>query len=68
MSACQYTSQHFFSNTGRRIFLKFYIKLDSLECQKSMKPDFSEKNYFRGKSPKSPPKYVFLYSAKNSFH
>lgn len=50
------------------IFLKFYMKLGGLKCQKLKKPNFSEEFSFLGKIPNIPPKEGFVAFAKNSIH
>ena len=56
MSVGQLVSYQFFSKMTHRIFLKFYMKLEGVKCQKLTNPNFSEKFSFWGKNQKAPPK------------
>ena len=68
MSVCQQVSKQFFPETGHRIFLKFYSKLEGFRVLKLFKSSFSEKFSFWGKSPEVLPKQSYLDFAKNLFN
>ena len=54
-----------FSKMAYRILRKLYMKLEGLNGQKLMEPNFSEKFSFWGKRPKFPQNYSFLAFSKN---
>ena len=54
-----------FSKMAHRILRKLYMKLEGLNGQKLMEPNFSEKFSFWGKRPKFPQNYSFLAFSKN---
>ena len=58
----------FSKKTADRIFLKFHIKLETLNYRNLRKPNFSERLAFWEKAQKIPQKKGFLAFSKNSIN